>query len=120
MAADGPAKGTAIEASRSSTPHGHQNKPSPAPRERGDRSRQRPVGEGLRSRSPSPVRGLPPAATLSRGAGEGFYQASASSSSMKRAMTLRPFDQKAGSAASRPKGARSSLWRSVPPARSRL
>jgi len=30
------------------------------------------VGEGLGSEMPSPVRGLTPAATLSRGAGEGL------------------------------------------------
>ena len=43
----------------------------------------------------------------------------ASSSSMKPAITSRPRFQKRGSEASRPKGASSSLWRSVPPARSR-
>src|SRR5690606_24748094 len=40
----------------------------------------------------------------------------ASSSSINRPMRERPRSQKAGSLASRPKGARSSLWRSVPPA----
>src|SRR6266487_1595137 len=54
-------------------------KPSPALRERGDRPRLRPVGEGGGSRIPSSVRGLSPAATLSRGAGEGkFAEGSAS------------------------------------------
>src|SRR6266478_2804484 len=48
-------------------------KPSPALRERGDRPRLRPVGEGGGGRIPSPVRGLSPAATLSRGAGEGTF-----------------------------------------------
>jgi hypothetical protein len=42
-----------------------------------------------------------------------------SSSSIRRATMARPFDQKAGSAASRPNGARSSRWRKVPPARNR-
>ena len=51
-------------------------------------------------------------------AGRPIRHQSVSSSSMKRSITESPCCQKAGSLASRPKGARSSLWRSVPPAAS--
>src|SRR5262245_5031588 len=48
----------------------------------------------------------------------GLNHPSPSSSSIKPRITPRPLDQKAGSEASRPKGARSSLCRFEPPARS--
>ena len=46
------------------------------------------------------------------------FQSSASNSSIKPEMTESPLPQKAGSEASRPKGASSSEWCFVPPARS--
>jgi error-prone DNA polymerase len=52
--------------------------PSPAMRERGDLPLQRQVGEGIPVASPAPVRELSPAATLSRNAGEGNEDRTAS------------------------------------------
>ena len=58
------------------------------------------------------------AAEFAEKGGTVFGHAVVSSSSMKPEMTSRPLRQNPGSEASRPKGARRSRWRLVPPARS--